>query len=175
MHCDNLPPITWKPHGTVWWDDMQAQGGGGASICDRQRKTTQAVAKTPGHAHAEARGLADAPPTTSEGDVASSGQVCWAYHPCQRDDVNQFAPLSSAVVRADMQDLLMGRRGVYRDGFSMVTRMNYAIAEVRRHTVSAHNQGRYERSRPPFGYNDGGGGRSGRRGGDRGVWTRGSV
>ena len=37
----------------------------------------------------------------------------------------------------------------------MVTRMNYAIAEVvRRHTVSAHNQGRYERSRSLFGYND---------------------
>ena len=37
----------------------------------------------------------------------------------------------------------------------MVTRMNLAIAEVvRRHTVSAHNQGRYERSRSLFGYND---------------------
>ena len=48
----------------------------------------------------------------------------------------------------------MGGRGVYREGFKMVTRMNPAVAEVvRRHTVSARNQGRYERSRSLFGYN----------------------
>ena len=36
----------------------------------------------------------------------------------------------------------------------MVTRMNPEVAEVvRRHTVSARNQGRYERSRSLFGYN----------------------
>ena len=125
----------------------------GSSLTQRKSKTP-AVAKTPAHVHAEARDLADAPPTTSEGDVESSGQVYWAYHPCQRDDANQFAPLSSAVVCANVQDL-MGGRGVYRDGFSMVTRMNCAIAEVvLRHTVSAHNQGRYDRSRSLFSYND---------------------
>ena len=48
----------------------------------------------------------------------------------------------------------MGGRGVYRDGFLMVTRMNYAIAEVvRRQTVSARNQERYEQLRSLFGYN----------------------
>ena len=78
---------------------------GGASKGQRQLKTP-AVAKTPGHAHAEVKDLADAAPTTGEGGVESSGQVCWAYHPCQRDDANQFAPLSSAVVRANVQDLM---------------------------------------------------------------------
>ena len=49
----------------------------------------------------------------------------------------------------------MGGRGLYRDGFAMVTRMNPAITEVvRRHTASAYIQGRYERSRSLFGYND---------------------
>ena len=67
---------------------------------------------------------------------------------------NKHQPLSSAVVRANMQDRLMGGRGVYREGFKMVTRMNPAVAEVvRRHTVSARNQGRYERTRSLFGYN----------------------
>ena len=48
----------------------------------------------------------------------------------------------------------MGGCGVYREGFSMVTRMNYAIAVVVRwHTVSARNQGRYKRPRSLFGYN----------------------
>ena len=77
------------------------------------------------------------------------------YHPCQRDDANKFAPLSSAVVRANMQDRLMEGRGSYRERFEMVTRMNPEVVEViRRHTVSARNQGRYERSRSLFGYND---------------------
>ena len=69
--------------------------------------------------------------------------------------VNRFAPLSSAVVRANVQDRLMEGRGAYREGFSMVTRINPAIAEVvRRHTVSARNQGRwYERLRSLFDYN----------------------
>ena len=124
----------------------------GSSLTQRKSKTP-AVAKNPAHVHAEARDLADAPPTTSEGDVESSGQVYWAYHPCQRDDANQFAPLSSAVVRANTQDRLMEGRGVYREGFEMVTRMNPGVAEVvRRHTMSTCNQGRYERSRSLFGY-----------------------
>ena len=84
---------------------MVFQRRGGGQIGYKQAKVSS-VAKTPGHAHAEARDVADAPPTTSAGDAVSSGQVCWAYHPCQRDDANQFAPLSSAVVRANVQDLM---------------------------------------------------------------------
>ena len=76
--------------------------GGAGSIGYKQAKV-ETVAKTPGHAHADARGVADAPSTTGAGDAASSGQVCWAYHPCQSDHANQFAPLSSAVVRANVQ------------------------------------------------------------------------
>ena len=142
---------------------------GGGKIGAKHNKVAS-VAKTPGHAYAGARDVADAPPTTSAGDAESSGQVCWAFHPCQRDDANKHQPLSSAVVRANMQDCLMEGRGSYREEFEMVTRMNPEVAElVRRHTVSARNQARYERSRSLFGYNDdgrlryGGGGSNGRR------------
>ena len=76
------------------------------------------VAKTPSHAHAGARGIADVPATTSAGDVGSSGQVCWAFHPCQRDDANKHQPLASKVVRANMQDRLMEGRDSYREGFA---------------------------------------------------------
>ena len=137
-----------------WCGGMVYGRRGGGRIGTKHLKVAP-VGKTPGHAHAEAPGVADAPPTTSAGDAVSSGQVCWAYHPCQRDDASKFAPLSSAVVRANMQDRLMEGRDSYREGFGMVTRMNPEVAElVRRHTVSARNQGRYERSRSLFGYND---------------------
>ena len=105
------------------------RGGGNIGANTKQHKVAS-VTKTPGHAHAGARDVPAAPPTTSAGDAVSSGQVCWAYHPCHRDDANQFAPLCSAVVRANMQDRLMEGRGSYREGFEMVTRMNPEVAEV---------------------------------------------
>ena len=89
---------------------------GGGKIGAKHHKVAS-VAKTPGHAHAGARDVADAPPTTSAGDAGSSGQVCWAFHPCQRDDANKHQPLSSAVVRANTQDRLMEGRGSYREGY----------------------------------------------------------
>ena len=129
--------------------------GGGQIGKKRKQHKVGTVTKTPGHAHAGARGGEDAPPTTSSGGAGSSGQVCWAFHPIQRDEDNVQQPLSSAVVRANMQALLVQGRDSYREGFGMVTRMNPEVAElVRRHTVSARNQGRYERSRSLFGYND---------------------
>jgi hypothetical protein len=134
--------------------NFDRRGGGRIGAKPKQHKIAT-VTKTPGHAHAGARGGADAPPTTSSGGAGSSGQVCWAFHPTQRDEDNVHQPLSSAVVRANMQDLLMQGRDSYREGFGMVTRMNPDVAElVRRHTVSARNQRRYERSRSLFGYND---------------------
>ena len=134
--------------------NFDRRGGGRIGAKPKQHKIAT-VTKTPGHAHAGARGGADAPPTTSSGGAGSSGQVCWAFHPTQRDEDNVQQPLSSAVVRANMQDLLMQGRDSYREGFGMVTRMNPDVAElVRRQTVSARNQGRYERSRSLFGYND---------------------
>ena len=137
-----------------WCGGMVFTARGGGRIGAKHHKVTSG-AQTPGHAHTGARDVAAAPPTTSAGDAVSSGQVCWAYHPCQRDDANRFAPQSSAVVRANTQDRLMEGRGVYREAFEMVTRMNPEVAEVvRRHTVSARNQGRYERSLSLFGYND---------------------
>lgn len=132
-----------------------AKRGGEKVEEHRKQHKVPTVTKTPGHAHAGARNIVGAPPTTSSGDAGSSGQVCWAYHPSQRDEDNVQQPLSSAVVRGNMQDLLMQGRDSYREGFGMVTRMNPEVAElVRRHTVSARNQGRYERSRSLFGYND---------------------
>ena len=118
--------------------------------------TIRLLAKTSGHAHAGARDVSDAPPTTSAGDAVSSGQVCWAFHPRQRDDANKCQPLSSKVVRANMQDRVMEGRGSYQEGFEMVTRMNPEVAELVRcrHIVSARNQGRYERSRSLIGYNN---------------------
>ena len=133
------------------------RGGEKIGAIVKQHKVAT-VTKTPGHAHAGAREVADAPLTTSAGDAGPSGQVYWAFHLSQRDDANvQYVhqPLSSAVVRANMQDRLMQGRDSYREGFGMVTRMNPEVAElVRRHTVSARNQRRYERSRSLFGYND---------------------
>ena len=96
---------------------------GGGQIGAKHHKLAS-VAKTPGHAHAGARDVVDAPPTTSAGDAGSSGQVLWAFHPSQRDDGNVQQPLSSAVVRANIQGRLMQGRGSYREGFGMVTRMN---------------------------------------------------
>ena len=98
-----------------WCGGMVFERRDGGRIGAKHHKVTS-VAKTPGHAHAEAWDVADAQPTTSAGDAVSSGQVCWAYHPCQIDDANKFAPLSSAVVRANMQDRFMEGRGSYRDG-----------------------------------------------------------
>ena len=63
--------------------------------------------------------------------------------------------MSSAVVRGNFQELLLGDRGVYRDQFAIVSRMNPAIAgAIRDHTVSQANMPRYERARSLFGYND---------------------
>ena len=151
----NAPPSTvFEPHGGVAACGMPFKIRGQQKIGAKHHKVAS-VAKTPRPSDAGARGIADAPATTSTGDVGSSGQVCWAFHPCQRDDANKHQPLSSAVVRANMQDRLMEGRDSYREGFGMVTRMNPEVAElVRRHTVSARNQGRYERSRSLFGYND---------------------
>ena len=97
------------------------RGGEKIGANAKQHKVAS-VTKTPGHAHAGAREVADAPPTTSSGDAGSSGQVCWAFHPSQRDDGNVQQPLSSAVVRANIQGRLMQGRGSYREGFGMVTR-----------------------------------------------------
>ena len=114
---------------------------GGGKIGAKHNKVAS-VAKTPGHSYAGARDVADAPPTTSAGDAESSGQVCWAFHPCQRDDANKHQPLSSAVVRANTQDHLMEGRGSYREGFERVTRMNPEVAGVvRRHTVMLATRG----------------------------------
>ena len=126
---------------------FKQRGGEKIGAHAKQHKVAS-VTKTPGHAHAGAREVADAPPTTSAGDAGSSGQVCWAFHPSQRDDGNArtstHQPLSSAVVRANTQGRLVQGRDSYREGFNMVTRMNPEVAElVRRHTVSARNQGRY--------------------------------
>ena len=131
---------------------MPSKQRGGEKIgANAKQHKVATVTKTPGHAHAGAREVADAPPTTSAGDAGSSGQVCWAYHPSQRDDDNVQQPLSSAVVRAHMQDRLMEGRDSYREGFEMVTRMNPEVAElVRRHTVSARNEKKRRRFNPSY-------------------------
>lgn len=125
----------------------------GRSLNERRPKAA-ALAQTPrdaqGHGPEE-----DAPPTTEEVIPAPTQAVCWAYHPTQIDPSNKFQPLASAVVRDTFQEMLLGDRTLYREQFGVVCRMNPAIAElVSRHTVSAYNMGRYERSRSLFGYNE---------------------
>ena len=81
--------------------------------------------------------------------------VSWSYHHSQIDESNTFQGKSSAVVRRNFQELLLGGRGVYRKHFAIISRMNPAIAgAVRDHTVSQANMPRYEQARSLFGYND---------------------
>ena len=62
--------------------------------------------------------------------------------------------MSSAVVRQNFQELLLGGRGVYRDHFAIVPRMNPAIAgAICDRTVGQANMPRYKRARSLFGYN----------------------
>ena len=118
-------------------------------------KKAAAPASTPGHAHAEGREPDDAPPTTIELQEAPPQGVPWSYHSSQIDESNKFQRMSSAVVRGNFQELLLGDRGVYWDQFAIVSRMNPAIAgAIRDHTASQANMPRYERARSLFGYND---------------------
>ena len=60
------------------------------------------------------------------------------YHRSQIDEPSKFQGKSSAVVRRNFQELLLGGRGVYREHFAIVPRTNPAIAgAIRDHTVSA--------------------------------------
>ena len=129
---------------------------GGVKFLNERRSKAPAPASTPGPAHAEAREPDSAPPTnTSELREAPSQGIFWAFHTSQIDEDNKFQPWSSAQVRQNIQGLLLGDRGVYREHFSIVSRMNPAIAAaVHDHTVSKANLLRYERSRSLFGYND---------------------
>ena len=128
----------------------------GANFLNGRRSKASAPASTPGPAHAEAREPDSAPPTnTSELREAPSEGISWRYHSSQIDENNKFQRLSSAVVRQNFQELLLGDRDVYREHFSIVSRMNPAIAAaVHDHTVSKANMHRYERARSLFGYND---------------------
>ena len=99
-------------------------------------KKAVAPASTPGHAHAEGREPDDAPPTTTELQEAPPEGVSWSYHSSQVDETNTFQSKSSAVVRRNFQELLLGDRAAYRDHFAMVSRMNPAIAgAIRDHTA----------------------------------------
>ena len=118
-------------------------------------KKAAAAASTPGHAHAERREPDDAPPATTELQEAPPRGVSWNYHHTQIDESNKYQSKSSAGVRRNFQELLLGDRAVYRDHFQMVSRMNPAIAgAIRDHTVSRTNMSRYERARSLFGYQD---------------------
>ena len=87
--------------------------------------------------HAEGREPDDAPPTTTELREAPPQGVSWSYHSSQIDESNKFQRMSSAVVRGNFQELLLGDRGVYRDQFAIVSCMNPAIAgAIRDHMVS---------------------------------------
>ena len=111
---------------------------GGVKFLNERRSKAPAPASTPGPAHAEAREPDSAPPTnTSELREAPSEGIFWAFHSSQIDEDNKFQPWSSAKVRQNIQGLLLGDRYVYREHFSIVSRMNPAIAAaVHDHTVS---------------------------------------
>ena len=80
-------------------------------------KKAAAPASTPGHSHAEGRGPDDAPPTTTELQEAPPQGVSWSYHSSQIDETSKFQSKSSAVVRRNFQDLLLGDQAVYKDQF----------------------------------------------------------
>ena len=121
----------------------------------RSKKKAAAPAGTPGHAHAEWREPDDAPPTTTELREALPGGVSWSYHSSQIDESIKVQRKSSAVVRQNFQELLLGGRGAYREHFAIISRRNPAIAgAVRDHTASQANMPRYEQARSLFGYDD---------------------
>ena len=99
-------------------------------------KKASAPASTLGHAHAEGREPDDAPATTTKLREAPPQGVSWSYHRSQIGESNKFQGKSSAVARQNFQELLLGGRGVYREHFAIVSRMNPAIAgAIRDHTV----------------------------------------
>ena len=118
-------------------------------------KKAAAPASTPSHTHAKRREPDDAPPTTTELQEAPPQGVSWNYHHTQIGESNKYQTKSSAGVRRNFQNLLLGDQAVYKEHFQMVPRMNPAIAgAIRDHTVSQRNMPRYEKARSLFGYQD---------------------
>ena len=83
------------------------------SLEEASSKKAAPAASTPGHAHAEQREPEDAPPTTTEVEEAPPQGVSWNYHHMQIDESNKYQSKSSAGVRRNFQNMLLGDQAVY--------------------------------------------------------------
>ena len=122
---------------SVMREDKKKRAAEDKSLEGTSSKKAAAPASPPRHAHADGREPDDAPPTTTELQEPPPQGVSWSYHSSQIGESNKYQSNSSAGVRRNFQELLLGDRAVYRDHFQMVSRMNPAIAgAIRDHTAS---------------------------------------